>query len=855
MKINKRSISVAIALCLSLTNISSLSYANQDTDNSILKDYISNQEPFVVSSDVLNQTSSNKKSFAKESPEQIVIKYLTQLQDLSTFKLITKEDDTLDSQYIIRLQQHINDMPIYGSDVVACVTYDGIIKSISGYIENQDNLKNIDYKLNINEDKVKDIAISKLKIKDDRKEDLKVKLYLYKDKENKYIPTYKVELSSVTNEVHNQTIFIDAQDGNVIDKYEKTKNVIRPTKVKAKGVFGDEKEISLIEANGESGVNDGYYFLDLSRGNYPIQTVDAREKYYFQWSVVDLIQNNTKYFKTSLTQPDGKFVDGHYYVGKAYDFYKSQFNRDGLDSKGIKPSVVVNVCEPGNAFYLNDNGVDLLALGNGDEEYYDAAGSIDIIGHEYTHAIVAYTAGLEYLSQSGAIDEAYGDIFGTLLEFKNKSNANWTIGENFSKNGAFRDLSNPDTDNIEKISVCTKAHTHSRYCDYDYVHENSSIINKLAYLISEGGTHYGVKVTGMGKDKMGQLFYNALTEGLYSHSNFKHLGEVLLSKAKTEQDKQTVLNALTAVGLKKQTLPTENISKIAGQNRYETAVKISQKGWNQSDNVVLINSSAIPDALSATPFAAAKDAPILLTGSKELNQDTEKELIRLKAKNIYVIGGFNSISTNIMSRLNQLGMNAQRISGDNRYITSLEIAKKLENVSEISVVNGETGLADAVSIAAIAGDKNMPVLLVPPSQDTNVINIYTKLNSIKKAYIIGGIGSVSNTVESKLPNVTRIGGDNRNQTNAKVVEYFYTDTNLNNVFVAKDGMSQKDQLIDALSVGVLATKEKSPVLLVGKKLDEKQKSVMKTKKPNALTQVGAGANENAFNELVNIYNY
>ncbi|KAK2332912.1 hypothetical protein XC51_00010, partial [Clostridioides difficile] len=53
--------------------------------------------------------------------------------------------------------------------------------------------------------------------------------------------------------------------------------------------------------------------------------------------------------------------------------------------------------------------------------------------------------------------------------------------------------------------------------------------------------------------------------------------------------------------------------KITGADRNETSVKISQKGWNKADNIVLINDSSISDALSATPFAKSKDAPILLT--------------------------------------------------------------------------------------------------------------------------------------------------------------------------------------------------------------------------------------------------
>ncbi len=185
-------------------------------------------------------------------------------------------------------------------------------------------------------------------------------------------------------------------------------------------------------------------------------------------------------------------------------------------------------------------GSDVLAFGNGDSYTYDSSGSIDIVAHEYTHSITMNTAGLEYVSQSGAIDEAYADIFGTLIEHSYKTDFNWTMGEDFLKSGYMRDLSNPEIDHMSKLRVCNESHAHDLSCDNNYVHDNSGVICKLAYLISQGGTHYNVSVKGIGEERMGEIFYDALTEGLYSQSDFKHLGEVLLSKTQTASEKETV---------------------------------------------------------------------------------------------------------------------------------------------------------------------------------------------------------------------------------------------------------------------------------------------------------------------------
>ena len=223
------------------------------------------------------------------------------------------------------------------------------------------------------------------------------------------------------------------------------------------------------------------------------------------------------------------------------------------------------------------------------------------------------------------------------------------------------------------------------------------------------------------------------------------------------------------------------------------------------------------------------------------------------AKNVYIIGGTSVVSEDVISELKAMNLNVDRISGDDRYSTSLEIAKRLGNVSEIAVVNGVTGLADAVSIAPVAADRNMPIVLSSPNEGTKVFDEFIKSNNIKISYVIGREVAISEYIASKLPNPSRLGGLNRNETNAIILEKFYTNKDLNNIFVAKDGMRKVDDLIDALAVGVLASKENSPVVIVGDKLETKQEQLLKSKNPKEITQVGGNGNENAFSQIVNMF--
>lgn len=294
---------------------------------------------------------------------------------------------------------------------------------------------------------------------------------------------------------------------------------------------------------------------------------------------------------------------------------------------------------------------------------------------------------------------------------------------------------------------------------------------------------------------------------------------------------------------------------LIGSGRWETAIKISQAGWTKSDSAILVNDNSIADALSATPFAKAKDAPILLTKSNELDSRTKAELKRLGVKNVYLIGGLISLGLNVEKQLDEENINFERISGNSRYETSLKLAERLDkekSISKIVVVNGEKGLADAVSIGAIAAQENMPIILSEPNSGTEVADNFIDSKNIEKSYVVGGTYSISNSIENNLPNTTRIAGNSRSETNAKIIEEFYKSTNIKNIYVTKDGTKNKNDLIDSLAVGVLAAKNNSPVILVSNQLDATQKDVLNTKTIDRVIQVGGLGNEDSVKTIVDM---
>lgn len=231
---------------------------------------------------------------------------------------------------------------------------------------------------------------------------------------------------------------------------------------------------------------------------------------------------------------------------KALEFYDTQFDRDGIDGKG---SDVVSVVHAGvnfdNAFW-SDEG-QMMAYGDGDGVTTgDFTLGLDVAGHEMTHGVISSTANLAYFGESGALNEAYADIFGKLIEGSN----NWRLGTalflNPDENSAIRDLKTPGslTANYfdEKGQIVTKPYPRTlaeRFrttakCDGKndncFVHINSTI---------QGHTGYQV-IKALGRSNAAQLFYATLTQYLTERTNFV-------------QNKSATLKACNEIGL----LPSE----------------------------------------------------------------------------------------------------------------------------------------------------------------------------------------------------------------------------------------------------------------------------------------------------------
>lgn len=255
------------------------------------------------------------------------------------------------------------------------------------------------------------------------------------------------------------------------------------------------------------------------------------------------------------------------------------------------------------------------------------------------------------------------------------------------------------------------------------------------------------------------------------------------------------------------------IGRIAGTSRYDTAVSISNIGWENVENVVLANGLNFPDALSGAPLAYALDAPILLVKKDTIPQATLDEISRLAPKNIYLLGSTGAISNTLASQLREKGYEITRVAGSSRYATAAAIGKELRKTNSHStavLVDGRN-YPDALGIGGVASENGWPILFT--TSDTLHEDTIQSLKDwdIKEVKIIGGKIAIKDTVADELTSmgikIERISGASRLETSIKIAERFHTAPE-------EVMISTGYNFPDALSGGPLAAKLKSPILLV-----------------------------------------
>ena len=261
-----------------------------------------------------------------------------------------------------------------------------------------------------------------------------------------------------------------------------------------------------------------------------------------------------------------------------------------------------------------------------------------------------------------------------------------------------------------------------------------------------------------------------------------------------------------------------NSSRLAGTDRYQTAVMISKQGWADKSSEFAVLSAGMDgnlvDALTSAPLAYLKQAPILLTEGDTLNTHTELELVRLGVTTVYVTSGIGVIKQNVITKLeNEMGLTVIKLGGKDRFETAINTAQEMGmNVTTVAISTAYSN-ADALSMASIAAVHGMPILLSEVNRIPASVSDYLKTVGVQQSYVLGGEGVLSKSVENALPNPTRLGGSNRYETNSKIISAFSQSIKNDKVYLAS---GNNLNIVDALSGSSLAAKTSSAIVLVDK---------------------------------------
>ena len=253
-----------------------------------------------------------------------------------------------------------------------------------------------------------------------------------------------------------------------------------------------------------------------------------------------------------------------------------------------------------------------------------------------------------------------------------------------------------------------------------------------------------------------------------------------------------------------------SIERIAGENRADTAFKIANElketlDVEKFESIIVATGANFADALSGTYLATVKNAPIIMTygnNTKEVQDYIKNNVV--EGGTVYLLGGVNAIDDSVVDGLN--GYMIERLWGQTRYETNLEILKEAGVTNEDILVATGTNFADSLSASA----SGKPILLVNPKTGLDTQQ-EAFLDSIKgnNVYIIGGEKAIDKAVEDLLINygtVKRIAGTTRYETSVLVAKEFFKD-------VDKVSIASAWNYPDGLCGGALAYALNTPLIL------------------------------------------
>lgn len=472
--------------------------------------------------DALEFVEQNKEKLKMNNPKQ-------------NLKVKNKESDKLGMTHV-RLQQTKNGVPVEGAELIVHYDKTGTVDSVNGQYNNEVAAKAINTSPAISSDKALSVAKIAVSAPNKLEYEPKTELVVYPFNGQEHL-AYKVNVNFLGEQPGNWFVFVDAATGEVVDQFNGLMHAddFKSSKGSGLGVKGDHRVLN-ISHNNDPASQEGttFYLYDSSFENAEgMYTYDFKN----QWrsSSVrlpgDLFASKDASWHSDYERAG---VDAHFNSEKVYEYFLNEHGRNSIDGKGMAIISSVHYGDKyNNAFW---NGAQ-MTYGDGDGEFMiSLSAGLDVAAHEMTHGVTNTSANLQYRFQSGALNEAFSDIFGALID-----EDDWELGEDIMAEkaveggrDALRSLSNPSRFPVNAAYIPYGGNGKGMYpkhmdefydlpmnLDNGGVHINSSIINHAAYLTG----------LAIGKEKLGQIYYRALTVYLTPTSNFSDARKALIQSA------------------------------------------------------------------------------------------------------------------------------------------------------------------------------------------------------------------------------------------------------------------------------------------------------------------------------------
>jgi Zn-dependent metalloprotease len=251
-------------------------------------------------------------------------------------------------------------------------------------------------------------------------------------------------------------------------------------------------------------------------------------------------------------------TEAYDYSGDTYKYFNEVHERNSINAKGMKLDSTVHYGEDyNNAFWNGEQ----MVYGDGDGEIFQRfTKCIDVIGHELTHGVTQYEAALEYEGQSGALNESFSDVFGSLVKQyilkQTVDKADWLIGAGLFgkkvKGIALRSMKEPGTAYDDTTIGKDPQPGHMKdfvktTSDNGGVHINSGIPNRAFYFAAQ-------EIGGYAWEKTGKIWYVTLRDRLRENSNFQDAANLTFDVAGSlfghkGKEQKAVFKAWNSVGI------------------------------------------------------------------------------------------------------------------------------------------------------------------------------------------------------------------------------------------------------------------------------------------------------------------